>query len=162
MDAPELLAIIKQLYNLNITNKGALASIFDPVSGNELLREKTEHEIDKAFFPKRGLPTFKIGAAQKALREYLKIVSLQEGIEMMLYYVEQGIHGTNEYGEIHDEFYISLETVFEQALKNILQIPNPRSYLKQLHKLLDQSHGIGTGFPDQIGFLLKDFEDEIS
>ena len=58
--------------------------------------------------------------------------------------------------------YISLETVFEQALKNILQVPNPRSYLKQLHKLLDQSHGIGTGFPDQIGFLLKDFEDEIS
>jgi hypothetical protein len=162
MDAPELVAIIKQLYDLNPTNKGALASIFDPVAGRELLRDRARREIENAFFKDRGFPSFKTGAARKALREYVKVVSLRDGIEMMLYYVEKGIQGTNTYGDIHENFYTSIEIVFEEALKSIEKMPEPKEYLNQLHHLVNKTDGIGWGFHDQMGDYLHFFEEAIA
>lgn len=35
----------------------------------------------------------------------------------MLFYVEQGVEFTNEYGDINEQFYISMEDMYERALK---------------------------------------------
>jgi hypothetical protein len=161
MDGSELLSIVKSLYDLNATNKAFLARQFDEDASSDALAEPVRREIEKAFFKERGFPSFKTGAARKKLREYIKMVSLREGIDMMLYYVEKGIQGTNAYGDIDEAFYNSVESVFEQALKAILKTHNPEMYLPRLRALVTATRNIGWGFHDNLSDWLEEFEAKI-
>ncbi len=150
MDTSELIGVVKNLYDLNTTNKAFLAQQFDEHAPSDTLAEPVRREIEKAFYKERGFPSFKAGAARKKLREYIKMVSAKEGIEMMLYYVEKGIQGTNAYGDIDEAFYNSVESIFEQAIEAILKTQNPQMYLLRLRKLVEATEGIGWGFHDNL------------
>ena len=74
--------------------------------------------VKNEFFPKRGLGSLRLSIAKKAISDFKKIATSQESvIDIMLFYVEQGVKFTDEYGDINERFYISVETVFEDALK---------------------------------------------
>jgi hypothetical protein len=67
--------------------------------------------IKNEFFPKRGIGKLRLATAKKAISDFKKISTSHEGvIDIMLYYVEQGVQFTEEYGGINERFYISIET----------------------------------------------------
>ena len=72
---------------------------------------------------------------------------------MMLYYVEQGVACTNEYGDIHEAFYNSLEGVFEDAIGLINKTGNPEmieAFRPRIKRIVANTSGIGWGFHDFI------------
>jgi hypothetical protein len=116
----DLLNLIRDLYQLNSDNKVMLATRLAATSSDGLaddLAEPYKRAIRREFNPDRGLPRLNIGAARKALSSFKKAsASLEAVIDMLIYYVEQGVICTNQYGDIHEQFYSSLESAFEEAL----------------------------------------------
>ncbi len=72
-DSTDLLELIKQLYDLSTQNKAMLTSVVDKQASLEALEAPVIREIEKAFYPPRGFPSCKTGAARKAMYHYVKV-----------------------------------------------------------------------------------------
>lgn len=78
--------------------------------------------IEDEFFPARGFGKARLSVAKKAITEYKKVNKTVMGlIDIMLFYVEQGVRFTDAYGDIDEPFYISMETMYEKAVKEIVK-----------------------------------------
>ena len=159
-DSADLLELIKQLYDLSTQNKAMLMSVVDKKARLEALEAPVMREIEKAFDPPRGYPSCKTGAARKALRQYVKIAPFQEAVAIQLHFVEMGIRCTTNYGDIDEQFYISIETVFEEVLKQIKQQNAAQNYFSRLQKIVQSTSGMGWGFHDQLRDLFDLFNEE--
>jgi hypothetical protein len=157
LDQAALVEVIKLLYDKADDNKMMLARYFDSEPTDDLLAPKVRRIIDSAFYKERGYPDFKVGPARKALQGYLRVASPREAIEMELYYAGKGIQGTLAYGDIDEGFYMSVEGVFESAIKRILANPEPEQYQGRLEDMVRSTSGIGWGFHDQLSYLLDDY-----
>ena len=88
-----------------------------PQADTEIIA-KYKKIIENEFFPTRGYGKAKLSVAKKAIADYKKICRFPENlIDMMLFYVEQGVKFTNEYGDIEEAFYNSMESMFDKAVK---------------------------------------------
>ncbi len=161
LDQAALVEVIKLLYDKGDDNKMVLARYFDNESTDDLLAPKVKRVIDQAFYKERGYPDFKVGPARKALQGYLKVASPEEATEMELYYVGKGIQGTLAYGDIDEGFYMSVEGVFESAIKRILASPEPEQYQRRLQDMVTATNGIGWGFHDQLTDLFSDYLEQL-
>ena len=81
--------------------------------------------------------------------------SANELIDLMLFYVECGTQFTSDYGDIDEDFYEQLETVFEDTLKLIKTVdPQLTIYKQRLEAIKATAHEVGWGYGDQIDDLL--------
>ena len=153
LEKEELLNLIRDLYQLNPDNKVLLATRFATASP-DALAEPYKRAIRREFNPDRGLPRLNIGAARKALTSFKKAsASSEAAIDMLLYYVEQGVACTNQYGDINEQFYSSLESAFEEAVKLILKTGSSEiadAYYSRLEDIVQDTSDIGWGFHDTL------------
>ena len=75
---------------------------------------------------------------------------------MMLFYVEQGVKFTNEYGDIEEAFYNSMESMFDKAVKLMGQNDLKDLFQKRCQKVVDDTSGIGWGFHDTLSEIYND------
>ena len=88
--------------------------------GEGAVIEQYRELIKDEFFPKRGYGKLRLAKAKKAISDFKKISTSPEMvIDLMLFYVEQGVKFTDEYGDINEKFYCSIERVFEDTTKLI-------------------------------------------
>lgn len=158
LDTPEILELVKELYDLNSTNKALLAVRLDSQGSLELLAQPCRKEIEKAFWPVRGFPSCKPGNAKKAVVQFVKVAPPLEALEMELYFVELGIRCTRQYGDIDEGFYISLEKMWEVALKRALTLELPEELEEKLEHIFSSSKDFGWGFSDEIESLWREFD----
>src|SRR3989344_695055 len=63
--------------------------------------------------------------ARKALVDFKKISKNPEHLlELMVFYVENGEKIDNEYGDMYEAFYSSMEAMFDQVIKTLNNNPN--------------------------------------
>lgn len=87
-------------------------------AGEEYVLEKYKKIITNEFFPKRGYGKARLSVAKKAISDFKKISRKPHFIvDIMLHYVDQGVNFTDQYGDIDEPFYNSMERMFEEALK---------------------------------------------
>ena len=85
----------------------------------------------QAFNPDRGLTSLKLSAARKALNGFKKACADPIAvIDLMLFYVEQGVVCTNTYGDIDGPFYDSLISVYEAAARLVSELKLPNSWTR--------------------------------
>ena len=64
--------------------------------------------------------------ARKAISDFRKILDDKESIlDLMIYYVEAGIELGMEYGDMYEQFYTSMETMFIDVVKRLNSTKNP-------------------------------------
>ena len=69
-----------------------------------------------------GFGKARLSVAHKAANDYRKIYrNLVASVDMMLFYVEQGVKFTDAYGDIDEPFYCRMESMFASATKAIDQ-----------------------------------------
>lgn len=86
--------------------------------GEEHVLEKYKEIITNEFFPKRGYGKARLSVAKKAISDFKKISDKPPFIiDIMLHYVAQGVNFTDQYGDIDEPFYNSMEKMFKDALK---------------------------------------------
>ena len=107
--------------------------------------------IGDQFFPTRGLGKAKLSIAKKAITDYKKIAeNAKDLVDIMLFYVEQGVLFTNEYGDIDESFYSSMESVYDNAVELMAKNQLHDIFQKRCLKIVKDTSHIGWGFHDTL------------
>ena len=110
---------------------------------------KYKDVIENEFFPSRGFGKARLSVAKKAISDYRKVcTSPADLVDMMLFYVEQGVKFTNAYGDIDEPFYNSMESVYADAVGHIFKHQIFGLFEKRCRKIVTDTSGIGWGFHD--------------
>lgn len=164
-DKPALLALVKDLYDAAAGNRNFIHARCqaEDGGGGEVL-ETYRSKIVEQFFPKRGFGKLKLAEARKAIREYKKATGNIPGTaELLMSYVENGVEFTNQYGDIDERFYNSVESVLDELaalLRGAARQYYPQ-FSARLARLEQKSDGIGWGFHDFIADVVCQLEDEL-
>jgi hypothetical protein len=163
-DKAALFALIKDLYDTAGVNRDFIHARCHAGEtsgeGLEIYRSK----IVEQFFPARGFGKLKLAEARRAIREYRKATGNVAGVaELLMTYVENGTKFTQEFGDIDEQFYDSIESALTE-LAALLRgeargmYPQFSDRLARLEKLAD---GIGWGFHDFVQDVVWHLEEEL-
>ena len=75
----------------------------------------------------------------------------QRLIDLMLYYVECGVEFTNDYGDIDENYYLSLERAYRDSLYLIDKHLLHDTFKDRALKVVHDTENIGWGFHDTLG-----------
>lgn len=113
--------------------------------------------IKDEFFPARGYGRAKLSVAKKAITEYKKVSLTIVGlIDIMMFYVEQGVKYTIAYGDIDGAFYISMETMYEKAIQEMIKNQKQDIFQKRCLKIVNDTSDMGWGFHDALSDIYED------
>jgi DNA repair exonuclease SbcCD ATPase subunit len=110
----DLLGLNAELYSLLKSNKDFLEARF--LQDNQAL-ERYKAQIKKYLAPNepwKDSQQISIKNAKKVLSDYKKATSNKIGlIDLMVYYIECDTDFLCEFGDMYEQYYISLESVFD-------------------------------------------------
>ena len=165
LSSAQLVALVKDLFDYSSDNRSLLAARMLPQGDSGAALEKYRKQIVDQFFPKRGFGKLRLGEARKAIRDYRKLTSDWVGaVDLMLTYVENGTRFTNEYGDIDEPFYNSLESVLDDMLKLLMTPDGARIYptfQRRIERLAHEASGIGWGYGDQVTDQIEELENYV-
>jgi hypothetical protein len=148
LDKKELIELILDLYKKNNSVKEYFDFILNP-NEKELL-EKHKQKIFEAFYPKRG-DALKLKDGKKAISDFKNLESSKLLIaDLMLFYVECGVKYTNDFGDIDEAYYSSLEKMYLQALTLIDKDGLLDKFKARSFKIVDDTKDIGWGFHEYL------------
>ncbi len=151
----KLIKLIADLYKKNKSVKEYLDFYSNPDEKEQI--KKYRDKVFEAFYPTRG-SKLDLRKGKQTISDFKKLGTSQELLaELMLFFVETGVAYTNDFGDINENFYVSLEKTFVQALtllekENILD-----KFAERANKVEEESYGIGWGFYDYISEVFYDF-----
>ncbi len=129
-------------------------------SGEDAIIEKYRDIITNEFFPKRGYGKLKLSVARKAINDFKKLSESKEHlVDLMLHYVEQGVRFTDEYGDIDENFYCSMEGMFESTMKLISKNGFIPMFKERCLCAIDKACD-GWGFKESLQDIYKEFDSE--
>jgi len=81
---------------------------------------KYKQKVEYEFYPQRGYGRLNLREAKKAITDFKRICSDKVLIiDLMLFYVENCVEFTKQYGDINEAFYNSALSVFSQVITAI-------------------------------------------
>jgi hypothetical protein len=105
--------------------------------------------IEDEFFPKRGFGKARLSVARKAISDYRKVSKSPVNVaDIMLFYVEQGVKFTNDYGDIDEPFYNSMESMYDKVTEWISKYKMQEIFEERCQRIVKDTAGIGWGFHD--------------
>jgi hypothetical protein len=160
LDKDKLIDLVTDLYKKNKSVK----EFFDfYVNPNEReLFEKYRDKVFEAFYPKRGY-NYKLKDGKQAISDFKKLGPSTDFLaDLMLFYVETGVKFTNDFGDIDENFYSSMETTYVAALTLMRKENLLEKFADRAGKVVSDTSGIGWGFHDYLGDVHSDFYTDYS
>ena len=157
-----LIGLVKDLFEYSQDNRVFLLARFAAPEDQKAALEDYRTRIVEVFFPKRGFSNLKLNPARKAIRDYRKATSdLQGTLDLMLTYVESGTEFTNQFGDINEPFYNSLESMLDELAK-ILKTPEGAEFYygfeSRLISLKGEASAVGWGYGDNVADIVGELE----
>jgi hypothetical protein len=155
LDKDKLIDLVADLYKKNKSVKEFFNFYVNP--NEKELFYKYKDKVFEAFYPKRGY-NLKLKDGKTAISDFKKLEPSSELLaDLMLFYVETGVKFTNDFGDINEGFYSSLESTYLAALtlmkkENILD-----KFEVRAKKVAVDTSGIGWGFHDYLEQICSDF-----
>ncbi len=116
----------------------------------EEILKKYKEMVREGFFPKRGF-ALKLSISRKAINDFKKLGTSEESlVDLLLYYAECGVEFTNEYGDIDENFYTSIENTYDKALKIAEKERVFEKFKNRAYSLVEETVDIGWGFHDYL------------
>ena len=116
------------------------------------LLQKAKKQVRYEFFPDRGLGRCSLSKAKEVIRSFSHVCKDPAlYLDLQLYYVECGIEFTNEYGDIDERFYNSMESVYRNVivtLNNLGDETLTSRFRDRLKAAVDDAKNTGWGFYD--------------
>ncbi len=155
LDKDNLINLITDLYKKNKSVKDFFDFYIEP-NENELFKNYKD-KVFEAFYPKRGFG-FNLKEGKKAISEFKKFgASTRLIADLMLFYVETGVKFTNDYGDINEGFYSSLEKTYVQALTLMRKENLLDEFALRALDVVDDTENTGWGFHDYLSQVHSDF-----
>jgi len=142
----ELIEIISDLYKKNKSVQEYLNFYIKP--DEEGLLEKYRVKVYEAFYPKRGFE-YNLKQGKQAISDFKKLGPSADLLaDLMFLYVETGVKFTNEYGDINETFYNSMESTYAGVLKFIYKEGLTETFQPRARQILNDTQHMGWGFHD--------------
>jgi hypothetical protein len=155
LEKDKLIGLISELYKNNKGVKEYLDFYANP--NEDILFEKYKDKVYEAFYPKRGY-ALKLSEGKKAISEFKKLKPSPVLLaDLMFHYVETGISFTNDFGDIDERFYSSLESVFGQSLLLMKKENLLDEFEVRANKMLEDTSSMGWGFYDTLSYIYFEF-----
>jgi len=132
----------KELLTVKFADKKSARKILEDY------KEKVEYE----FFPPNGFGRLNLREAKKAISDFKKICPDKEmAIDLMLFYVENCVDFTRNFGDIYESFYNSAISMYGNVVKEI-NAANRALYRKFADRLKSAADNAcaGWGFQDEM------------
>jgi hypothetical protein len=157
-DKAELLKLIADLYSSSSENKAFIQSRYS-LGGKSLEPYRTI--ISESLYPDvyKNRP-ISLSVGKKAIADYFKATKDKAGqLELMVHYLECGNQFTVDFGDIDEQFYSSLESMFNRVLTALGAQPNnvQEQYLARLESVVSSAKNIGWGYYDYISDIFEEF-----
>ena len=147
-DKNKLINLISELYKKHKSVKDFFDFYIQP--DEKGLFEKHKTKVFEAFYPKRGFQ-LKLKDARQAISDFKKFAPSNYLLaDLMLFYVECGVQFTNDFGDIDENFYLSMEKMFDQTLALLKKEDVLGQFNDRAAKILTDTHGMGWGFFDSL------------
>lgn len=155
LDKDKLIDLVADLYKKNKSVKEFFDFYVNP--NEKELFNKYRDKVFEAFYPKRGF-NYKLKDGKQAISDFKKLgpspILLSD---LMLFYVETGVKFTNDFGDIDEGFYSSMETTYVAALTLMKKENLLDNFADRAGKVVSDTSGIGWGFHDYLGDVFSDF-----
>lgn len=149
LDKEDLVKHISELYKKYKPVKEYFDFYVNP--DEKILLEQYKGKVTEGFFPKRGYQ-LKLSISRKAINDFKKLGTSAESLaDLLLHFVENGVEFTNEYGDIDENFYTSIENTYSNALDLIDKNGLLDKFEKRANKIVVNTENIGWGFHDYLG-----------
>jgi hypothetical protein len=157
----ELLKLIADLYSSSADNKSFIHSRYS-VGGETL--EPHRSIISESLYPDvyKNKP-IRLSIGKKAISDYFKATKDKAGqLELMVHYLETGNQFTVDFGDIDEQFYSSLESMFERTLTELRKQSTDvqEKYVSRLEEVVSSARNIGWGYFDYISDIFGEYEIE--
>ncbi|MCX6231848.1 MAG: DUF6155 family protein [Bacteroidetes bacterium] len=157
LDKKKLIDLISVLYDKQKSVKEYLDYYVNPDEKEALKIYKVK--VREAFYPKRGFG-YKIAIGKKAISDFRKLKPATDSlVDLMMCYVESGVEFTNDFGDINEGFYASIESVYFDALKLIDKNGLHDKYQSRAYEILLETENIGWGFHDSLSYFYYEIYD---
>lgn len=155
LEKEKLIHLVADLYKKEKSVKEFFDFYIDPNERD--LFEKYKDKVFECFYPKRGFG-YKLKEAKKAITDFRKLgTSIDMVVDLMLFYVETGVKFTNDFGDIDENFYQSLERTFVRALTLARKENCLDKFEDRASKVVSDTNNIGWGFHDYLADVYFDF-----
>lgn len=126
----------------------------------QLLLSNYKDKVYEGFFPSRGWK-IKLSISRKAINDFKKLGPSPDSLaDLLLYFVECGVMFTDEYGDIDENFYSSVENTYFKALELMKKKSILGKFKNRSEKIVTDTSGIGWGFHDNLGEIFDEFYDD--
>jgi hypothetical protein len=165
LDRPELICLLKDLFDHSIESRAFLSARFLAEGVPDAILDKYRKRIVEQFLPKRGEGKLDLRSARRTIRDYRKATSDLAGtVDLMLTYVESGTDFTNQFGDISESFYNSLESVLDEMVGLLRTTEGAALYPRfqdRVSRLARIASGIGWGYGDHVTEQVELLEAEV-
>ncbi len=149
LNKEELIKHISELYKKYKPVKEYFDFYINP--DEKKLLEQYKEKVTEGFFPKRGYQ-LKLSISRKAINDFKKLGTSAESLaDLLLHFVENGVDFTNEYGDVDENFYTSIENTYSNALDLIDKNGLLDKFEERANKIVVDTENIGWGFHDYLG-----------
>lgn len=153
----DLMGLIAELYSLSKVNTDFLEARF---TNNDSVLSSYKTIIKRNIAPDapwKSNQQISLKIAKKAMSDYKKATSDIIGlIDLMVCYVEYGTDFICEFGDMYEQYYSSLESVFSNALKLMKKFKYEEisKFEQRLRNVVEKGENIGWGYGDTISYML--------
>jgi hypothetical protein len=145
----QLIELLGELYRLSCENKDFLNTRFslseDPLKSYKRIIQDAVHPYLE------DNEVLDLERAENAIYRYSKAIDDVKGeAELLIFFVECGNNFTLSYGDIDEEFYDSMLTMYEKAIVAVSELPlkEQNAFKERLQKIKESASGIGWGYHD--------------
>jgi hypothetical protein len=106
----------------------------------------------------------RLSIAKKAVNDFKKASQNKEAVlDLMIFYVETGTKFTNEYGDINEAFYMSMESMHEKVVSLLNKTEDARlieHFRPRLEAIVKNAEGTGWGYYDNLSDLYGELRED--
>lgn len=155
LDKKKLIDLVADLYKKNKSVKEFLDFYINP--DEKALFDKYRDKVFEAFYPSRGY-NYKLKDGKQAISDFKKLGPSTDLLaDLMLFYVETGVQFTNDFGDVDEGFYSSLEKTYVAALTLMRKENLLDKFADRSAKVVSDTSDIGWGFHDFLGSVYSEF-----
>ena len=146
----DLRAALREVHDSFPEVKAFFAARSGPTGTSDALASARAAITDE-FYPSRGYGKARASVVRRVLASFARITrDPTMRADLLLHHVELGVRFTNDFGDIDEAFYSSIETSFRQATTLLTTPALQKAFYKRCHAAVRDSDGIGWGFHDEL------------
>ena len=158
MPKEEIIGMVLEMYDARKEAKEYLEFYANPDEDGKL--EEYKKIITEEFYPAKSTrePKIRFAVCRKAVSDYKKLKpSADKLADLMLCYVENACQFTNDFGDMWEQYYTSVENNFEKTMAFIAKNNKLEHFKPRLRQCVEWASPCGWGFADTIADLYYEY-----